>query len=51
MQYLDVLKEKINEMELKVKESQNEKNFYKQKYLENEEQLQFHREREKDYSI
>ena len=29
MQYLEVLKEKVAEMELKVKEAQHEKNFYK----------------------
>jgi hypothetical protein len=32
MQYLEVLKERVAEMELKVKETQNERNFYKQKY-------------------
>lgn len=37
MQYLEVLKEKVAEMELKVKESFNERNFYKQKYQEQEE--------------
>ena len=37
MQYLEVLKDKINELELAVKEAQNEKGFYKQKYLECEE--------------
>ena len=34
MEYLDVLKEKIAEMELKMKESISEKAFYKQKYVE-----------------
>ena len=29
IQYLDVLKEKVAEMELKIKESNTEKNFYK----------------------
>lgn len=29
MQYLEVLKEKVAEMEIKVRESQNERNFYK----------------------
>ena len=29
IQYLEVLKEKISEMELKVKEAHNEKAFYK----------------------
>lgn len=32
MKYLEALKEKVSEMELKVLETQNEKNFYKQKY-------------------
>ncbi len=50
-QYLEVLKEKVAEMELKAKESFNEKTFYKQKYEEQEEQVSFLREREKDYSI
>jgi len=31
MQYLDVLKQKVAEMEFKVRESQNERNFYKGK--------------------
>jgi hypothetical protein len=34
MKYLEKLKEKVTEMELKVLETQNEKNFYKQKYQE-----------------
>lgn len=29
MKYLDVLKEKVADMELKVRETQNERNFYK----------------------
>ena len=38
-------------MEVNVKEAQNERNFYKQKFEETEEMLTFQREREKDYSI
>ena len=34
MQYLEVLKEKVAEMEMKAKESLNEKTFYMQKYEE-----------------
>lgn len=37
MKYLEALKEKVAEMELKVLETQNEKNFYKSKYQEMEE--------------
>lgn len=37
MKYLEVLKVKVGEMELKVRESQNERNFYKQRYTEQEE--------------
>jgi len=32
MKYLEALKEKVAVMELKVLETQNEKNFYKSKY-------------------
>lgn len=46
--YLEMLKEKVAQMELKVKETQNEKNFYKQKYQEQEDVITQYREREKD---
>lgn len=36
MQYLDVLKEKVADMELKMKEAYNEKNFYKEKLNDTE---------------
>ena len=42
---------KVSQMDLKVKEQQNEKSFYKQKFEQQEEQLKFYREREKDYTI
>lgn len=29
MSYLEVLKEKVSDMEVKVRETQNERNFYK----------------------
>lgn len=32
MKYLEVLKEKVADMELKVREAQSEKNFYKERY-------------------
>jgi hypothetical protein len=32
MQYLEVLKDKVTDMELKVRETQNERNFYKEKF-------------------
>ena len=51
MQYLEILKEKVSEMELKVRESQNERNFYKQKYTEQEETLNQLRATEKEHTV
>ncbi len=51
MKYLEVLKEKVQDMELKVRETQNERNFYRQKYMEMEEIMKALREREKSYSV
>eukprot|EP00347_Sterkiella_histriomuscorum_P017885 403347605 len=51
MQYLEVLKEKVSVMELKVRESQNEKNFYKDKYQEQEEVINNLRNQEKDQHL
>ncbi len=39
MNYLSVLKDKVTEMELKVREAIAEKNFYKDRYHENEANL------------
>lgn len=44
MKYLEVLKEKVADMEIKVRESQNERNFYKTKYTEQEEVINNMRE-------
>ena len=38
-------------MELNVKEAQNERNFYKEKFAESEEIMSYLRDREKDFSI
>lgn len=38
-------------MELNVKEAQNERNFFKQKYVEDEQYLNELREKEKEFSI
>ena len=51
MQYLEVLKEKVADMELKVRETQNERNFYKTKYTEQEDLLKELRDKEKDFSV
>lgn len=51
MKYLEALKEKVSEMELKVLETQNEKNFYKSKYQEMEETLTSMREKEKEAAV
>ncbi|CDW80401.1 mannose-6-phosphate isomerase [Stylonychia lemnae] len=51
MQYLDVLKQKVAEMEFKVRESQNEKNFYKNKYQEQEETMKILRLKETEQSV
>jgi len=50
LQYLEVLKDKVAEMEMTAKESLNEKNFYVKKYGELEVTLEDHREREKNYN-
>ena len=51
MKYLEKLKEKVTEMELKVLETQNEKNFYKQKYQEQEDIVRTNRDREQQLAI
>jgi hypothetical protein len=51
MKYLEKLKEKVTEMELKVLETQNEKNFYKQKYQEQEDMVRTHRDKEQEVAI
>ncbi len=51
MSYLDVLKDKVSDMEVKVRETQNERNFYKQKYLESDALVTELREKEKESSI
>ena len=38
-------------MELNVKEAQNERNFFKSKFNESEELLNYLRDKEKDYSV
>lgn len=48
---MEALKEKVAEMELNVKEANNERNFYKQKFAESEEVLNYLRDREKDFSV
>jgi hypothetical protein len=51
MKYLEKIKEKVTEMELKVLETQNEKNFYKQKYQEQEEVVNAYRGKETDLAV
>lgn len=51
MKYLEALKEKVAEMELKVLETQNEKNFYKSKYQEMEDHMVVMREKEKEAAV
>lgn len=51
MKYLEALKEKVAEMELKVLETQNEKNFYKSKYQEIEDVVTLMREKEKEDAV
>lgn len=51
MKYLEALKEKVAEMELKVLETQNEKNFYKSKYQEMEDVVTLMREKEKEDAV
>ena len=48
---MEVLKDKVAEMEMTAKESLNEKNFYVKKYGELEVVLDAHRDREKDYNM
>jgi hypothetical protein len=51
MKYLEKLKEKVTEMELKVLETQNERNFYKQKHQEQEEIVQKYIDKEKELAV
>jgi len=51
MKYLEKIKEKVTEMELKVLETQNEKNFYKLKYQEQEEIVKGYREKETELAV